>query len=270
MLHQVDGKYYERGDTQTRPMRDSDVADRMRLRTDREKPILADLDAALQREEPGNTQWQGRTCIVARPIGASEEEFFRSTQSRDNWESVAYALCQPAGVLPPTPNKYWGILKSNPDEHIENIRHFGQLHSFRDIEFQDSGAFCHLSYCPDWLQDRQCDVFPFSALLACREALQIVDQVQERTGERRMWDFACSVSNVQGRTARTTVHRKFHPARYMPQIPRDSYSASALGASFQRLESDPRGVIAELFGRFIAECGLEFDEELPASFFAQS
>ena len=56
----------------------------------------------------------------------------------------------------------------------------------------------------------------------------------------------------------------------MPQIPRDSYNSLALGVSFQRLESDPRGVIAELFGRFIAECGLEFDEELPPSFFEQA
>ena len=266
MLHQVDGKYYERGDTQTRPMRDSDVADRMRLRADRENPISADLDAAMQREEPGNTQWQGRTCIVARPIGASEEEFYRSTQSRDDWESLAYALCQPVGMLPPTPNWYWGILKSN----VDAISHLGQLYSFRDIEFRENGAFCLLSYCPDWLQDRQRDVFPYSALLACRETLQLVKQVQARTGERRAWDFACSVSNVQGRTARTSVHRKFHPAWYIPQIPRDSYRSMALGVSSQQFECDPRGVIAELLGRFIAECGLEFDEELPPSIFPES
>ena len=126
MLHQVEGTYYERGDTQTRPMRDSDVADRMRLRTDREKPIRADLDAALEREEPGSARWQGRTCIVARPIGASEDEFYRSTQSRDHWESFTKRLCQLWGVLPPIPNRYWGMLRSNTDEFVDANRPIGQ------------------------------------------------------------------------------------------------------------------------------------------------
>lgn len=53
MLHQVDGTYYERGDTQTRPMSDRDVADRMRLRADRNGAIEADLAAALNRDEAG-------------------------------------------------------------------------------------------------------------------------------------------------------------------------------------------------------------------------
>ena len=106
-----------------------------------------------------------------------------------------------------------GIPRSNTDEFVDNTRSIGRLVSFRDIDFQDSGAFCHLSYCLDWLKDRQADVFPYRALLSAREALQIVHEMQARVNERRAWDFACSVSNVQGRTARTNVHRKFHPAR---------------------------------------------------------
>ena len=269
MLHQVDGAYYERGDTQTRPMRDSDVADRMQMRDSRERPIRADLEAALEREEPGSASWQGRTCIVARPIGSPDDEFYRSTRVRDDWESFAYMLGQPSGILPPMPNRYWGILKPNSSESAEHIRRTGELFRYRDIEFQGSGGFCHLSYCHDWLEDRKNDVYPSSALLACREAVFIVNAVQERTGQRRAWDLALSVSNVEGRTARTGVHKKFHPARYMPPIPRDSYRTAILGVSTQRFESDPRRVIEELAGRFIAECGLEFDEELPASRFGR-
>ena len=122
MLHQVDGTYYERGDTQTRPMRDADVAERIRLRADREHPIRSDLGAAFAREEPGNQQWQGRVCIVARPIGAAQDEFYQSTEGREAWESFAYALCQPSGMLPPTPNWFWGILRSNVDANGKAIR----------------------------------------------------------------------------------------------------------------------------------------------------
>ena len=267
MLHQVDGTYYERGDTQTRPMRDADVAERIRLRADREHPIQSDLVAALGRAAPGGQQWQGRVCIVARPIGAAQGEFYQTTQSRDVWESFAYALCQPSGMLPTTPNRYWGILRSNVDTKGEEIRWSGQLNHFRDIEFQENGGFCHLSYCHDWLQDRRQDVFPYSALLAGREALRIVNEVQERTGARRTWDFACSVSNVEGRTARMSNRDEFFTNGRMPQIPRDSYVATHLGVSSQVLEKAPRSVIEALIGRFIAECGLSFDEEIPKSVF---
>ena len=269
MLHQVNGTYYERGDTQTRPMSDDDVADRMSLRANRTGPIDADLEAALSRDEPGRRQWQGRTCVVARPVGASHDEFYRSTQTREDWESFAYSVIQPSGLLPPTANSYWGVLKSNLGPNADDVLHSGQLFSYRGIEFHETGGFCHLSYCHDWLQVRQDQVYPYGALLSCREVLQIVREVQERTGQRRMWDFACSVSNVQGLTARTSVRERFHPARYIPPIPRDAYRSSAIGVSSRRLDSEPRAVIAELMERFIAECGLDFDQELPASFFPE-
>ena len=269
MLHQVDGTYYERLDTQTRPMSDAEVADRMRLRASRSGAIEADLEAALSRAEPGRRQWQGRTCVVARPVGASPDEFHRSTQTREDWESFAYSLLQPSGMLPPTANSYWGILRSNPGPNVDIVLHSGQLFSHRDIEFHENGGFCHLSYCRDWYGDRQDQIYPYGALLSCREVLQIVREVQERTGQRRMWDFACSVSRVQGLTARTSVHERLHPARYIPPIPRDAYRSSAIGVSSQRLESEPRAVIADLTERFIAECGLDFDQELPAPWFAE-
>ena len=53
MLHQVNSVYYERRNTQTRPMRDPDVVDRMRLQEDRETPIRTKPEAAPLRKEPG-------------------------------------------------------------------------------------------------------------------------------------------------------------------------------------------------------------------------
>ncbi len=270
MLHQVEGTYYERGDTQTRPMRDSDVADRMRLREDREAPIQADLHVALNREEPGNGRWQGRTCIVVRPIGASENEFFQSARAPDDWKSFAYALTQPSGMLQPVANRYWGMLKSITHQSAEHLRLSGALFGYRDIEFQESGAFCHLSYCHDWLPDCRDDILADGALLACREAIFIIGAVQARTGQRRMWDLAFSVSNVQGKKSRKRTEERFFGTRFVPEIPRDRYEQVLSGVTTRQLERDPRSLIEQLADRFIAECGLEFDEELPPSFFEQA
>lgn len=143
MLHQVDGTYYERLDTQTRPMSDAEVADRMRLRTSRSGAIEADLEASLSRAEPGRRQWQGRTCVVARPVGASPDEFYRSTQTRECWESFANGIVQPTGGLPTIGNRYWGILERDPGQSEEIFQQEPARFQYRDIEFQETGAFCH-------------------------------------------------------------------------------------------------------------------------------
>ena len=171
MLHQVDGAYYERGDTQTRPMRDADVAERIRLRADRDRPIQSDLTAALAREEAGRPA-VARASLHRHQANRRRHRtsFTGARKGEMNGSRSRTALCQPSGMLPPTPNRYWGILRSNVDANGKEIRWTGQLYQFRDIEFQESGGFCHLSYCPDWLKDRQQDVFPYSALLAGRES----------------------------------------------------------------------------------------------------
>ena len=51
LAHEVEGTYYTRDDTQTRPMRDSEVADRMALRRDRPRLIVEVLNEALEREK---------------------------------------------------------------------------------------------------------------------------------------------------------------------------------------------------------------------------
>lgn len=135
MLHQVDGTYYERGDTQTRPMRDADVADRMGLRRRRADPVLADLEEALERDEPGATAWQGRTCVVARPIGAADQEFYESTRSHAEWETFARQLNQLQGPLARVSNKYWGIFASHSRSDAEKISDPVNRFYFRDVEF---------------------------------------------------------------------------------------------------------------------------------------
>ena len=254
LAHEVDGTYYARDDTQTRPMRDPEVKDRLALREDRPRLILEALREALEREEPRAPSLHGRTCIVARPIGASNNEFFQATRTHDAWDDFAYVLQPPRGSLQPVPHRYWGQISHRfapPPAYLA---------TYRDIELRENGAFCHLSYSADWLDGHNGDVFPHSVLRACREAILLIRAVQDRTQQRLIWDLAFSISGLRERTARPNARYLRH-ARYLLPIPRDNYSERLLGVTSDRLEGDPRAIARELTGRFIDECGLEFDDE---------
>ena len=260
MLHQVEGTYYERGDTQTRPMRDSDVADRMGLRRERPQLIQQALDDALGRGQPSAPSQHARTCVVARPIGAPHGEFFESTREHETWESFAFDLQAPPGFLLAVPDRYWGLVSHLVVPAWQDFRSSGELAMYRDIEFHENGAFSHLSYSQNWLQGKEDGVFPLAALRACWEAISLVHAVQCHTGQRRAWDLAFSISDVKGRSVRPRKPQRAL-STFLPALPRDAYSGRILGAGTGRLEDDAKGVAEELAGRFIAECGLEFDEE---------
>lgn len=274
MLHEVAGTYYARDDTQTRPMRDAEVEDRMKLRANRQRLILEALAEAREREQPTAPSLHARTCIVARPIGATENEFYESTRGRDAWDDFAFGLLQPQGLVPATPIRYWGKLSQavvsggpvfQPPTSVS-------LFDYRDIEFQENGSFAHLSYSQDWYRANGDGVFPLSALRACREAISLITAVQDCTDQRRAWDMAFSISGVGDRTARSNT-------RYFPQdddeafsnynpmadyhrplpIPRDEYMARALGVSTHALESEPGNVVRDLTDRFVNECGFDFE-----------
>lgn len=263
MLHQVNGTYYTRDDTQTRRMSDAEVADRMKLREDRGAPIERALDKALAREQPSAPALHGRTCIVARPIGAATTEFYQSTRTHDAWDDFAYAVQPPGGLLPPTLHRYWGQIHPHSAASGSDVLSRMSLASYRDVEFEENGAFCHLSYSLDWLDANRGGIFPVAALRACSEAISLVGAIQKCTRQRRAWDVAFSIAGVK------SLHARPRGSAWMPSpfphlIPRDAYSKSVLGVSTKRLEDDARGVVGELTERFIAECGLAFDHEWPS------
>lgn len=253
LAHEVDGTYYARDDTQTRPMRDPEVADRMALRRDRPGLIRQALNDALEREQPSAPSLHGRTCVVAQPIGASSGEFYERTRGPDVWESFAYASQPLRGFLPPVPHRYWGQISHRfapPPAYLRD---------YRDIELQESGAFCYLSYSLDWSRGDEEGVFPHSALRACRDAISLINAVQDLTKQRRMWDLAFSISDVEGRTP-WILTKSFKPSPFHLPIPRNQYSGQVLGVSTERLEDDPRAIVWKLAGRFVDECGFEFDD----------
>ena len=274
MLHEVDGTYYARDDTQTRPMRDAEVADRMKLRRDRPQLILHALEQAQGREEPSAPSLHARTCVVARPIGAPEDEFYLPTSKREAWDSFAFGLQQPQGFLAAVPDRFWGKISQGVMSRGYDFQPpvSVSVPIYRDIEFGEDGAFCHLSYSQDWTRGNGDGVFLLSALRACREAIYLIAAVQSYTGQRRAWDLAFSISDVGGRTARsqtryfaqdgdeaTSNYQPFEYLRPLP-IPRDEYRGHALGVATDFLERAPQAVIRDLAERFVTEGGFEFDE----------
>ena len=186
LLHQVGGTYYERGDTQTRPMRDADVADRMALREERPAAIREALARARQRAQPTAASLHARTLVVGRPIGAAKDEFYAPTRQRESWDAFASRLQAPGGLLPPVPDRYWGRMS-----HAFSLpAPLGILAQYRDIEFEESGGFRSQSYSQVWWRGSEDAVYPRGAILACREAISLIAAVQRRTGQRRMWDLA--------------------------------------------------------------------------------
>ena len=253
MLHQVGGAYYMREDTQTRPMSDSEVADRMKLRQDRCGPIERALDEALAREPPAAPSLHGRTCIVARPVGADPEEFHASTHERAAWESFASGF-QPLWHFDDyVQNRYWGQFSNRR----EPPRH---LSTYCDINLRYNGAYSHLSYSQDRFADNEGGIAPFLALRACGDAIALIVAIQQCTGQRRMWDLAFSITDVEGRTARSS-NRSVDFAGGRTVIPRNHYRQVVLGVSTNNIEGDAGAVGRELTEHFVAECGLDFDVE---------
>ena len=149
MAHQVDGVYYKRLDAQNRPMTDSDVVDRIVLRQARPQMIRDAMAQALLWPEPVSDALYARTCVVARPVGAGARDLFERTATPDAWESFARDLSGITSgrraIWVPTPSRFWGIVSHrvvSPDRDWSYEGSWG----YRDIAFDESGAFSHLSY----------------------------------------------------------------------------------------------------------------------------
>lgn len=266
MLHQVRDTYYKRDGVRTRPMGDAEIEARMALRRDRARPIQEQLEMALKRTEPEGSL-HARTCVVARPVGSARDEFFRATSTPETWEAFAYGLFAPDGpVTAPAPVRFWGLISAAAVSDVVPSA-LWQPSMYRDVEFEESGAFCHLSYSRG--PDRQGGdaVHPWLALNACREATGVIGEIHRRTGRRLAWDLAFRVSGVKGHLADSWPRfgRPGYPPRFRPPFPHDVYEKELLGVSAWRLEADAKGIVRDLTARFIGESGLDFVAEYPST-----
>ena len=82
--HQVGGVYYERGDTQTQPMKDGTVARLMTARRRTIDEITAKLEEFMENDPiPNGTKVH--VFGIAEPIGASPEELYEAIEGEDGW-----------------------------------------------------------------------------------------------------------------------------------------------------------------------------------------
>ena len=248
MLHQVDGKYYERGDVQIRPMRDSQVKARMRLREIREQSFAAMIDESCN-SFPRESSIGPRTCVVARPIGAPDSELADSTGSLDEWTEFVCGLKERAQIAQAVTGRYWGTIR-------QARKMGGALNEmdralFRDIAFRQCGAFHYLSYCNDWIAKNPGGIFPASVIRASFESIRIVGAIQDQTGQRRTWDLAAMISGVSDRPIRAMTNGNPVHWAWKETVPRDCYLGRAIGVSAPLIEQRPLEVIQDLVGRFI-------------------
>ena len=260
LLHQVGGTYYERGDTESRPMRDPDVQDRMALRADRGLGIKDALGKALARPEPVDYPIHGRTCVVARPVGAAATELHDASIAHEQWDAFAYSL-MPGGLnlVQPAPVRYWGLVSHRFTEGGGR----GSIDNFSlycDLEFEENGAFSYISYSHDWTPGNSSGIYVPATIHACRAAVGLISAIHALTKQRRTWDLAFAISNVLGTKARGRGEGNLHQHL---GISRSEYSQQLHGITATRLDEDARGVVQDLAARFVSACGLDFATEYP-------
>ena len=265
MLHQVGGRYYRRDDARTRPMPDAEVSDLMALRDARPRMLERALDEALKRPEPAGTSLHARTCVVARPIGAAPDQLFARTGTPDEWDKFAYDLMPPNGpILTPAPVRAWGFIshQATPDGATRSA---DALMLYRDIVFEKNGALTHLSYSRGRDRRNADTVQPWPALRACLEVTGIIEAIHDRTGQPLLWDIGVSIRGVKDHAGapRPRLGDRPAPRRFQPTFPRDDYTEFVLGVTERRLRLDRPGLVGELAGQLILECGLDFDTEYP-------
>ena len=251
-LHQVDGTYYERGDTQVRPMSDADVERLMRSRSSSLDDISARLREGLL-EDP-IPHGIGHTYIVAKPIGAAPQEFYDASGGQPEWQALARDLkqAQPAGqgnlsrlgyLL--EPRSSWGTTTTP--------RYSDDPRTYFRLALEDDGAFSCRSYSQAY--DRE-HLNPGLAVASCLDAVAVMRLIEAKIG-RRLWDVAIGITKTKGRKAKPLKSQAFDPD--IP-VPSDEYERALRVASI-RIERDPWGIARDLTQRFVEGCGLDFERE---------
>ena len=96
-------------------------------------------------KNPGTPNGRGELALSQGPLAHRRMSSFEAHRVATIGESVAYALCQPAGVLPPTPNKYW---ESSSPILMSTLRTSATSDSFTVSATSNSARMADSSSCP--------------------------------------------------------------------------------------------------------------------------
>lgn len=286
--HQVGGTYYERGDSQTRPMSDAAVERLMRERSASPDDIGEYLAEAL-RENP-RFPWIGRTCIVARPVGAAGQELYDSTGGQAGWPQFAAEVTRARSQVHQDTALYGSfvehgklrlaqeysdtimsglrrvqLLQSSTGNWgaLENTGHRGgwrapRARDYARLTLSDDGSLHYVTYCE--FPGMQC-IQPGLVVAACLDAVAAILLVGTKTTRRRNWDLGVGVTEAKNIEALPVFPE--HPFIPGVRFRADTYTRLQR-VSGQRLREDPWGIARDLTQRFVEGCGLDFQDEARA------
>ena len=286
--HQVDGRYYERGDAQVRPMSDTAVERLMRSRSSSLDDILVHLHEALK-DNP-RSQFIGRTCIVAMPIGAAEQELYDASGGQAGWHGFATEVQRARSNVQVNESLHESLFKS--PETVQLARKYrdmvwdlssrlGSLHSPKDnwgmLETKQPllpfRVWAPFEYCKLILKDDgslRCTTYsqspdvqsvgsrylqPGLAIATCLNILAVLRLIRTKTGKGRVWDVAIGITDVWNLRAMPLL-AGHAPTPDIPYSDR-SYTRPLRVTAIQ-LDNDPWGIARDLTQRFVEGCGLDF------------
>ena len=276
--HQVGGVYYERGDTETRPMKDGAVVRLIQTR----RRTLADIKSELRElmaDDPITRAERAHVVGIARPVGAAEQELYEAIGGDSGWPGFcddARSRIPENARLPGLPDKIWrpwlrtavtGVaapgryrLCSHPYEDARD--HYAIL----DVSFWEDGTVHYFSNqgseprnilmsSGDDRAPEHRDIQFLSPEMVVRSCLDVLDAahaVGRCTSRRRSWDIGIGVSGTEGLgdQGSTLWGRQAFP---------DPDYAQVVRVTHQQLEEDPWGVAQHLTRGFAAGLGTTFE-----------
>ena len=266
--HQVDGRYYERGDKQTRPMSDAAVERLMAARRRSIEEIRSKLEKWMENDPISNRQTV-HVFGIAEPVGAGPEELYEEIgDDNDAWRTFCEEarrasrgacrpwhglvdLASPWNLGPDGYTVYCGDADADNDDPVlrisfgddGTIRYFNNVGSRR---IHNVGGISPDEYFlhPGWIMG------------SCLDVLDAARAVARRTGQHRSWDIGFGLTGTEGLRARGDPQRTYRASRPFPD---PSYTQPAR-ATHQQLEGDVWDVAHKLTRRFLRGCDHKFDQ----------
>ena len=235
------------------------------------------------------SQFIGRACIVAKPIGAADQELYDASGGQAGWrvglrlrfktpdrsvrvnEPLHDALSKSPAAMDlarryqdvaadlssqlrslQSPKDNWGVLEVN--EPLLQLRTPAPS-EYCKLVFDDDGSV----RCTTYIQFRELrSLQPGLAIGTCLSILAVLRLIQNKIEKGRVWDVAIGITDVWNLRAMPLLAG--HAPT--PDIPfgSDRYERARRVTGIQ-LEKDPWGIVRDLTGRFIEGCGLGFDGE---------
>ena len=284
--HQVGGVYYERGETQTRRMRDGPLKQLIResaTLSPRRNVEVDDIGSKLREamaKDPIKNQDTVHVFGIAEPVGAGPEDLYEEIgDDDDGWRAFCeearrigedYPLA-PGESSPGACRPWYQLLDAYPswDSGPSGYTvHYGDVDADNDrpvlrISFSDDGTIRYVNNVGSRRINNVGGVSPDEYFLhpgwimgSCLDVLDAARAVARRTDQGRSWDIGFGLTGTEGLRARVDPQRSFGASGPFSD---PSYKAT-LSVTHQELEKDTWGVARKLTRRFLRGCDHKFEQ----------